>query len=110
MAMIAVLASLFVGNLLNLVIARQAHTDGSSRAPRRTIGDWFPVSGAVQRRDWVALTVELITATVAAALSSRYGWTPRALFLFVASLVLIDTGAVDFRIRMIDTLIMVVAI
>ena len=55
------------------------------------------------------LAVEVLTAAIAVALYLRYGLSLRSLELFIASLVLIHTGAVDFKIRMIDTLVMVVA-
>jgi leader peptidase (prepilin peptidase) / N-methyltransferase len=108
MTLLAALLGLIAGNLLNIRIARDVQEQ--PEAPQNhSWHDRIPIAGAVRRRDWVALTVELLSAAMAGVLVLHYGLSARSLFLFGASLVLIHTGAVDFRIRMIDTLVMVVA-
>lgn len=110
MALLIALAGLVIGNLLNVVIARQLVTAHRVRAPRRAGPlDYVPLIGAWRRRQWLALAVEVVTALMAAALFLRYGLSLRSLVLFGASLVLIDTGAIDFKVRMIDTLVLIVA-
>jgi leader peptidase (prepilin peptidase) / N-methyltransferase len=101
-----VVVGLLAGVALNWLIERQVRTDVVIASGS---GGRVPVVGALGRRDWVALAVEALTALMALVLWQRYGLSVRSLFLFGASLVLINTGAVDFRIRMIDTLVMVVA-
>lgn len=108
MTLLAALLGLVAGNLLNILIAREAHEQPAG--PRDTSWlDRIPLIGALRARGWLALVVELLSATMAVVLVSRYGVSARSLFLFCASLVLLHTGAVDFKIRMIDTLVMVVA-
>ena len=110
MTILAALVGLLIGNLLNVIVLRQASADDPTLSPRRAaIGDWLPIAGVIWRRDWVGLAVEIATALMAAALLRRYGLSLRGLFLFAASLILIDTGAVDFRVRMIDPLVLIVA-
>ena len=110
MSALAALAGLLIGNLLNLWVARQAVTDEHPAAPpRASLVEWIPILGSIRRRDWVALAVELVTGLMAFALYRKYGLSARGLILFAGALVLIDTGAVDFRIRMIYTMEMVVA-
>jgi len=95
-------AGLLIGHLLSHAVALQL-------ASGRAALGWLPLVSSLRARDWTALAVELITALMAAALFYRYGLSARSLLLFGASLVLINTGAVDFRTRMIDTLVLVVA-
>lgn len=108
MTLLAAVLGLVAGNLLTILIAREVQQQPS--APRATSWlDRIPLAGALGSRDWLALVVELLSATMAGVLVSRYGLSARSLFLFCAALVLLHTGAVDFKIRMIDTLVMVVA-
>lgn len=111
MVVLVALVGLFVGNLLNLVIARQLATFRRRGYLLRASGPtgWLPVVGSLQAREWVGLAVEVLCGLMAAALFLRYGLSLRSLLLFAASLVLIETGAIDFKIRMIDTLVLVVA-
>ena len=110
MPILIALVGLCIGNLLNVVIARQLAFGQDPRpAGRQALVDWVPIAGSLRRRQWTALAVEVLTALMAAVLFSRYGFSARSLILFGASLVLIDTGAVDFKIRIIDTLVLVVA-
>lgn len=110
MIVLVALGGLVIGNLLNLVIARQIAEEGSPAPPRREgLASWLPVVGTVRDRSWVALAVELVTMAMAAILFRRHGLIPHSLLTFGAALVLIDTGAVDFEIRMIDPLVLVVA-
>ena len=110
MTTLVALVGLLIGNLLNLIVDRQSVTEEHPLAPpRASFVDWIPIVGSVRRRDWVALVVELATGLMAVALFRKYGFSGRGLALFGASLVLIDTGAVDFRIRMIYTGEMILA-
>src|SRR5688572_19926516 len=101
--MIAViaLAGLALGTLLSAVILRQLPPEHSLLGGRAGWPAWIPVAGAIRHRDWVGLVVELLTAAMAVVLWRRYGLSARTLSLLLASLVLIETGAVDFHIRMI---------
>ncbi len=110
MALLITLLGLFVGNLLDLVIARQLGF-GRGRRLVRAAGalGWVPIAGTLRCREWVGFAVELLGGLMAVALYLRYGLGARTLILFGASLVLIDTGAIDFKIRMIDTLVMLIA-
>ncbi len=110
MSTLVALVGLLIGNLLNLIVDRQSVTEEHPLAPpRASFVDWIPIVGSVRRRDWVALVVELATGLMAVALFEKFGVSGRGLALFAGSLVLINTGAVDFRIRMIYTGEMVVA-
>ena len=110
MILLAGLLGLVAGNLLNIVIARQLPAGRGVRfkRPKGAIG-FIPILGTARARQWVPLAVELLSGLMAAVLLSRYGVSPRTLILFGASLVLINVGAIDFKIRMIDTLVLVVA-
>jgi leader peptidase (prepilin peptidase) / N-methyltransferase len=101
------LLGLAAGSLLNRIIARQL--DEPIRRLDGAWQHWLPLVGTIRRRDWIALTVEIASAIMAVLLVQSYGLGTRSLFLFGASLVLIDTGVIDFKIRMIDTLVLVVA-
>ncbi len=107
MTILIALLGLWAGNLLNLIIARQL--EEQPLPPRRSWIEWLPVVGTLRRKDWVGLAVEVTSAFMAATLVGDYGLGARSLFLFGASLVLIDTGAVDFKTHMIDTLVLVIA-
>src|ERR687886_653599 len=111
LTLLVALIGLFVGNLLNFVIARQLVSFARVRRLARAEGalGWVPIAGSMRRSEWVGLAVELLAALMAVALFLRYGLSLRSLVLFGASLVLLDTAAIDFKIRMIDTLVMVVA-
>lgn len=107
MTILIALLGLWAGNLLNLIIARQL--EEHPLPPQRSWIEWLPVVGTLRRKDWVGLAVEVTSAFMAATLVADYGLGARSLFLFGASLVLINTGAVDFKTRMIDTLVLAVA-
>ncbi|HEY0607932.1 MAG TPA: hypothetical protein VGD58_33765 [Herpetosiphonaceae bacterium] len=110
--MIAVLAlaGLILGTLLNQVITRQLRDpEAAEAAPPSSPLRWIPVVGSIAQRAWVSLAVEVLAAVMAVVLWQRYGWTPRFWLLSAATLVLLDTAAIDWQERMIDTLIMVIA-
>lgn len=110
--MIAVLAlaGLILGTLLNHMITRQLRDpEAAEAAPPPSPLSWIPVVGAIARRSWVSLAVEVLAAVMAVVLWQRYGWTPRFWLLSAATLVLLDTAAIDWQVRLIDTLIMVIA-
>lgn len=102
------LFGLIAGSLLNILIARDVHQE-PALPPSRSWLDRGPLTGALRRRDWLALTVEFLSVVMALMLFRNYGLSARSLFLFSASLVLLHTGAVDFKIRMIDTFVIVIA-
>ncbi len=101
---------LCIGHVVNLVIDKQLSSSGRSPIyqPSGLLGR-VPLVGTVQSRTWIALAVEVLSAIMAVLLFSRDGINAQTLTLFAASLVLIDTGAIDFKIRMIDTMVLVVA-
>ncbi len=104
-ALAVIIVGLVAGMALNQLIAHQLEVTASVRGWQR----YTPLAGALHSRSWLALTVELLSALMAFVLWQRYGLSARSLLLFAVSLVLIDTGAVDFKIRMIDTLVLLVA-
>ncbi len=106
---IVALVGLILGTLLNYAIARQLHNPEAPIERSTSALRWIPLVGAIRHRDWVALAVEVLTVAMAVALWQRYGWSPRFGLLFAATLVLIDTAAIDWQVRLIDTLIMVIA-
>lgn len=101
---ILVLLGLVLGTLLNHIIARQVHAQEQS--PNH-FGRWIPLVGAVARRDWLALAVEITTATMCGILWQQYGLSVRFVLLLAAALVLIHTATVDWKVKLIDTLVMV---
>lgn len=108
-AVVAGLLGLWFGNLINWLVDRQAVTERHPPPPARSLHHWLPVWGAVSRRDWFGLVVELLTAVTVALLYVRYGLTLRFALLLAAALLLIDTGAVDWRVKLIDVLVLLVA-
>lgn len=105
---LVLLLGLVLGTALNLLIAAQLRADmpqAKSVSPLR----FLPLIGSVTRRAWVSLAVELVTSVMAVVLWQQYGWSPRFWLLLAACLVLIDTAAIDWQVKLIDTLIMVAA-
>ncbi len=102
---LVLLLGLVLGAGLNALIALQLRADlpHSSVSPLR----YVPLVGAIAQRAWLALAVELLTALMAAVLWFQYGWTPRFWLLLGACLILIDTAAIDWQVKLIDTLVMV---
>lgn len=101
MILFAGLAGSVVAMLLNRLIVRQLEpTNG------RQWWLFVPLIGAVLRRDWVALAVDFSTIGVAGVLAQTYGWSVRFVLVLAAAAVLIYTAAVDWRVRLIDTLLM----
>jgi leader peptidase (prepilin peptidase)/N-methyltransferase len=99
---------LVLGVALNQLIVMQLRDDMPQLqmvAPLRFV----PIVGAVAHRSWVALAVEIVTTIMAVVLWQYYGWSPRFWLLLAASLVLIDTAAIDWQVKLIDTLVMVAA-
>jgi leader peptidase (prepilin peptidase)/N-methyltransferase len=104
------LFGLVLGTLLNVAIARQLHdTEAPATHGTRTALRWVPLIGPLTQRAWVALAVEVLMAVMTVVLWQHYGWSPRFWLLLAAALVLIDTAAIDWQVRLIDTLIMVIA-
>lgn len=105
---LVLLVGLVLGTALNLLIWVQLRADhpqaeGVSRLR------WVPLVGSIAQRAWVSLAVELATSAMAVVLWQQYGWSPRFWLLLAASLVLIDTAAIDWQVKLIDTLVMVAA-
>lgn len=109
MIVVLALAGLILGTLLNQIIARQLRDPEAAEATPRSPLHWIPVVGSITQRAWVSLAVEVLAAVMAVVLWQRYGWTPRFWLLSAATLVLLDTAAIDWQVRLIDTLIMVIA-
>lgn len=115
MIVVIALAGLILGTLLNLIIARQLRDPEVDEAPQAAQAApssplrWIPVVGSIAQRSWVGLAVEVLAAVMAVVLWQYYGWTPRFWLLSAATLVLLDTAAIDWQVRLIDTLIMVIA-
>lgn len=107
MIVLVVLLGLALGVGLNRVIAWQLRND--QPMPPTSALLWVPLAGSVLRRNWLDLTVELLTLGMTVVLWSNYGWSLRFAGLLAATLVLIDTGAIDWRVKLIDTLVMVIA-
>src|ERR1051326_7598314 len=92
------LAGLIVGTVLNLIIARQLRdpeAPEAAEAARPSSLRWIPVVGSIAQRSWVGLAVEVLAAAMAVVLWQYYGWTPRFWLLSAATLVLLDTAAID---------------
>lgn len=99
---------LLLGTALNHLIVWQLRSDNvatRSATPLQSI----PLLGSIAQRAWLPLVVELATATIAVGLWQWYGFSPRFWLLLAASLVLIDTAAIDWKVKLIDTLVMVIA-
>lgn len=70
---------------------------------------WLPLLGSVRRRNWLLLGVELATLGATVLLWRIYGFSPRFWIMLLAALVLIDTGAIDWQVKLIDTLVLLIA-
>lgn len=105
MIVFVALLGLGLGTALNQIIVRQLRSEQPAVAisPRR----WLPIVGPVMDRAWMALAVEVLTMAMAVVLWRYYGWEPRFWLLLAATLVLLDTAAIDWQVRLIDTLVMV---
>ncbi len=100
MTPLIVMLGLTLSTLLNWFVVRQwGNADYSS---------WslVPFVSALRRRDWVALGVDVVTVAMTVALWHTYGWSVRFVVLLLAVAVLIHTAAVDWKVRLIDTLVM----
>jgi len=107
---IVALLGLLLGTVLNQLIIWQLREPGEATTSTSSGSlRWLPIVGAVSSRAWLALLVEAVTTVMAVVLWQYYGWTPRFWLLLAAALVLIDTGAIDWQVKLIDTLVMVVA-
>ncbi len=94
------------GVVMTWLVAQQARRDGDPRpAPRRALA-WVPLIGAATQRHWFDLAVEITTIVVTAGLLAQRGLSLNFLTIWLAALVLIDTGAVDWQIKLIDVLVL----
>lgn len=108
MIALVVLLGLALGVALNRLIARQLHDPALPAAPASPLY-WVPLGGAMLRRAWLDVAVEALTVIMTVVLWQYYGWSLRFVLLLGATLVLIDTAAVDWKVKLIDTLIMLAA-
>ena len=99
---VAIALGCAVAMLLSWLSMQQLETTTS----RQHLWRLAPVVGPLMRRDWVALAVELGAITITSALWHTYGWSARFAVLLAAGAVLIYTAAVDWHVRLIDTLLM----
>lgn len=107
MIVLVAMLGLALGTALNQLIARQLRDP--EQASRAAVGlrGWLPVVGPIVERNWLALGVDVLTMVMAVVLWHYYGWQPRFWLLLAATLVLIDTAAIDWQVRLIDTLVMI---
>ncbi|GAC1363862.1 MAG: A24 family peptidase [Herpetosiphon sp.] len=102
------LLGVVAGTMLNVVVPRQVRDGESDDA-----GVWgwsrLPVIGAVQTRNWLALTVDVLAIGSALQLFRQYGLTAHFAAWWLGALVLIDTGVVDWQVKLIDVLLLLVA-
>lgn len=87
---LAALLGVAAGIVLALLVRRQIESDAT--APKRLL-----------------VAVALLAGACCTVLWLRWGWTPRFWLLGGAALVLIDTAAVDWQLRLIDTLLLLIA-
>jgi leader peptidase (prepilin peptidase)/N-methyltransferase len=91
-----------VAMLLNWLIMQQFDTTKG----KQQVWLLAPLVGPLVRRDCVALALDVSTIGVTSALWQTYGWSARFAVLLAAGAVLIYTAAVDWHVRLIDTLLM----
>jgi leader peptidase (prepilin peptidase) / N-methyltransferase len=104
----SIILGLILGVVLNRLIERQLRESDAPVEPMRAM-QFVPIIGSVVSRAWLRLAVELLTLAMTIVLWRHYGWTLQFWLLLAASLVLIDTAAIDWKVKLIDTLIMVAA-
>lgn len=107
MIVLVAVLGLVLGTGLNQIIARQLRDTEQDAAPVASPRRWLPIAGPLLDRAWIPLAVEVLTMVMAVVLWRDYGWQPRFWLLLAATLVLIDTAAIDWQVRLIDTLIMI---
>ncbi|MBA3469647.1 MAG: prepilin peptidase [Herpetosiphonaceae bacterium] len=102
-ALALAVGGLIVGFLLNPVITRLAtHPRGANPLPPAR----HPLLGGPA---WIGVVVAALMALMAVAIYRHYGLTLRALYWFAVAAVLVVTGAVDWKVRLIDVLVLLVA-
>lgn len=106
MIVLVLLLGLVLGVVLNQIISTQLRND-VPRAANVSPLRFVPIIGSITHRAWVALAVEIAVTSMAIVLWMHYGWTSRFWLLLGASLVLIDTAAIDWQVKLIDTLVMI---
>lgn len=70
---------------------------------------YLQVRGDGKPPPWLLVTTALAAAACCIVLWLRWGWTPRFWLLSTAALVLLDTAAVDWQLKLIDTLLLALA-
>ncbi|MBA3943805.1 MAG: hypothetical protein H0X37_04505 [Herpetosiphonaceae bacterium] len=104
-----VLLGLITGNGLSWCVARQSCINEQPIPLPRQARDWLPLVGALWSHNWFALTIELLTALTTVLLFVRHGSSTHFALLWLGALVLIDTGAVDWQVKLIDVLLLLSA-
>lgn len=103
----SILLGLVLGVVLNTIIGWQLRKiSGASAASQPLLLQRIPIIGALPQRASIMLIGVMLTTVMTAVLWQRYGWTSSFWLLLGASLVLIDTAAIDWQVRLIDTLMM----
>lgn len=92
-----------IGLLLNPLITRIA-TDPKAANPLPPVR--YPLLGGPP---WIGVVVAGLMGLMAAAIYQDYGLSLRALYWYSVVGVLVVTGAVDWKVRLIDVLILIVA-
>jgi leader peptidase (prepilin peptidase)/N-methyltransferase len=103
----SVLLGLVLSIVLNGIIGWQLRKVNPSAASHPPLLPWVPIIGSLPQRASIALVVVVLTTVMSVLLWQRYGWTSSFWLLLGASLTLIDTAAIDWQVRLIDTLVMV---
>ncbi len=104
----SVLLGFVLGVVLNRIIGWQLDKINNISADSHPpLLQRIPIIGPLPQRASTALAVAMLTTVMAAVLWQRYGWASSFWLLLGASLVLIDTAAIDWQARLIDTLVMV---
>jgi leader peptidase (prepilin peptidase)/N-methyltransferase len=100
MTLLILVLGLALSTLINWFVVRQWGTTD------HVWWNFSPFVGALVRRDWLALAVDVVTMAMTTALWQTYGWSARFVVLLLATAVLIHTAMVDWKVRLIDTLVM----
>ena len=100
---ILAVAGFGIGLLLNPLITRMA-TDSKAANPLQPVRYWF-----LGAPEWIGLVVALLLSLVAVVLYIRFGLSIQFAYWTAMSALLIVVGAVDWKVRLIDVLVLLVA-
>lgn len=104
MIVVVALVGILCGLVLNPIITHIA-TDPKAANPMLA-----PRYAMLGYPSWLGIVVVALSAIMAVVLYRVYGLTWRGAYWFIVSLVLIVTGTVDWKVRLIDGLILLVAL